>query len=269
VKVLLAAGDDADRIARAVEFVAALAPHGVDALVLAGSAGEGEARIEREGRLIRIVRTDPAPHHWQRSRGLEVARLVRSVLVDQHAELLHVRDPSGLSHELVWIAATVGVPALVELDSPTYACLVGDRVRRDVPGACDAPLSPMPCLSCAESDPVHGPTPWVPIEARFLGVAERRRDALRELDLARLVLIRDERAMAEARRVLDSDLARIAWRIVHDAGDAAEVAQVYRDALATPSSLAKPPAAEWWVERMQAEAEAAWDASFQRARRIP
>jgi len=272
VRVLLAAGSDAARIAPALEFAAALAESDVDAFVLAGVTGEGDARIERDGRdgrdgrLVRIVRTDPAPHHWQRSRRLEVARLVRSVLVDLRVDLLHVRDHGGLSHDLVSIAASVGVPGLVELDSPAYACLVGDRVRRDVPGPCDAPLSPLPCLACAEADPVHGPTPWVPIEARYLGVAERRRDALRELDLARLVLVHDEGDVEQARRALDSDLARIAWRTLQDAGDAALVAGVYRDALATPRVIAKQPSSEWWVERMQLEAELAWDASFRRAR---
>ncbi len=266
MRVLLTAGSDASRIGPALELAAALAVHGVDAQVLAGARGVGEARIEHAARLVRLVRTDPAPEHWQRSRSIEAARLLRALLLEPHVDLVHVVDRRGLTHDLVAIAASVGVPAVVELENPSYACLEGNRVRRDLPGPCDASLGPMPCLACADANPVHGPTPWVPIEARFLGVAERRRDALRELELARFVLVRDERAVEEACRALDSDLARVAWRVLVDANDPAEIALVHQEALAALPALAAPRPSEWWVERMQAEAESAWDASFRCAR---
>ena len=50
---------------------------------------------------------------------------------------------------------------------------MGDRIRRDTRAECDAPLGPSPCLGCAEL--AFGPTPWVPIEARFMAVDRKVR----------------------------------------------------------------------------------------------
>lgn len=268
MKLLLAVGFDGVGIARALEFAERLANHGLDAYLLVGEHGVGEARIERDGRLVKVVRTDPAPGHWQRSRSIDVARLVRTVIAELRVDLLLVRDRRGLTHDLVATAASVSVPAIVEIENPSYACLVGDRIRRDLPGPCDAALGPMPCLMCAEADPAHGATPWVPIEARFLGAAERRRDALRELELAHAVLVRDQTAVEHARRALDSDLARVAWRVGLDTRDPAVIASVCREALAASHALEAPKPNEWWVDRMQSQAESAWDESFRRARSV-
>ncbi|MCY2960739.1 MAG: glycosyltransferase [Planctomycetota bacterium] len=263
MKVLLVVGDGARERAVAEHLARELARRGHAVRVLIGARGDGEPRIDSDGTALRLVRTDEAPGHWQRSRSLAVARLLRAWLRDEVPDVVHVLAWRGLTHDLVALAAEAGVRAVVTLSDPWFACLVGDRVRRDTGGPCAEPLGPAPCLGCAEKE--AGRTPWVPIEARFLAVAERRRDALRELELARRVLVADAAGVADARRALSDGLERVRFAFVADPLDAAAHAALYESVAREPAPEAavKPP--DWWVERMQTEAERAWDEAYRRA----
>lgn len=265
MKVLLVAGDGA--CDAAADLARGLAASGWDARVLAAARGEGEPRVERAGDGLRLVRTDAAPGHWQRTRSAAAARLVRALLREEAPDLVHVLSWRGLTHDLVALATEAGLRAVATLSDPWFGCLVGDRARRDAgPGPeprCAEPLGPMPCLGCAEA--ASGRTPWVPIEARFLAVAERRRDVLRELELARRVIVPDEAAADAARRALGSDLARVTFAPLGPTPDAAAHASVYASALEGPAPAPSAQEPAWWVERMQVEAERAWDEAFRRA----
>jgi len=267
VKVLLVAGEVAREREATAALARGLAAGGWQARVLAAARAEGEPRVERAGDEFRLVRTDAAPGHWQRSRSAAAARLVRALLREEAPDLVHVLSWRGLTHDLVALAAEAGVRAVVTLSDPWFGCLVGDRVRRgaglEPEPRCAEPLGPSPCLGCAEA--AFGRTPWVPIEARFLAVAERRRDVLRELELARRVIVPDAAAAEAARRALASDLARVAFEALGPAPDAAAQASVYASALAGPAPAPTSREPEWWVERMQVESERAWDEAFRRA----
>lgn len=265
MKTLFVAGDRASDVALARYLARELAAADRATSVLVAARGEGATRVERTDGGARIVRADAAPDHWQRSRSAAVAALMRALIREEAPDLVHVLSWRGLTHDLVALAAEQGVRAVVTLAEPWFACLVGDRVRRDVAeaGACAAPLGPMPCLACA--DRAHGPTPWVPIEARYMAVAERRRDALRELRLARRVVVADEASADAARRALSDPLADVEFAFAADPRDAARIASIHADARRSPAPASAAKAPDWWVERMESEAERAWDDSRARA----
>lgn len=236
---------------------------GHDVVVLAAELGSGEPRIEARSespRVLRLVRTDAAPGHWQRTSSAAAARLVRETVRSEQPDIVHVLSWRGLTRDLVAIASSERAVVVVSLLDPWFACLVGDRIRRDTRTACDAPLGPSPCLTCAELD--AGPTPWVPIEARFMAVAERRRDMERELTLARAVILAPGLDADAVRRALSSPLTAVEF---HTPGDVDALLDVYACALRRGPVEPAPPAPEWFAERMQTEAEKAWDDAFARA----
>ncbi len=237
---------------------------GHEAVVLAGTRGEGETRVEeRRGspRVLRLVRTDAAPGHWQRTSSASAARLVRETVRSVQPDIVHVFSWRGFTRDLVAVASSERAVVVVSLLDPWFACLVGDRIRRDTRAACDAPLGPSPCLTCAELE--SGPTPWVPIEARFLAVAERRRDMERELMLSRAVILPPGLDAGAVRRALSSTLADVEFHTLDDELDA--LLDVYACALRRGPVQPAPAAPEWFAERMQTEAERAWDDAFVRA----
>lgn len=273
MKVLVVAGDSAAQRDDASRLARGIAAAGSRASVLAAMRGDGEPRIEREGGALRLVRTDAAPDHWQRSRSASASALVRGVLREEAPDLVHVLGWRGLTRDLVALSGAAGIRAVVTISDAWFGCLVGDRVRRDAPeDPCTRTLGPSPCLGCAES--AAGRTPWVPIEARYLAVAERLRDTSNELALARHVFAADS-LCAEAgpeelvRRALALPLPSARFTRVADAGDAAAHLPGYEAALGTepPPAAGRTPA--WWEERMQVEAERAWDESFRRASEEP
>lgn len=264
MKVLLLGGSARSA---APDLASSLAAAGHSATVVEAAHGDGETRIERRNtansqRAIALVRADPDPTHWQRTRSRAVADLVRALLVEEAPDLVHVLGWRGLTHDLVAVAAREGVRAVVTLSDPWLGCLVGDRVRADLPpgelaGACAEPLGPSPCLACAEAR--FGRTPWVPIEARFLAVAERRRDALRELALARRVVVADVATADAMRRALADELAPVAFATIADPRDGGAHAALYAQVVAEPAPERATDAPDWWVARMQDAGERAWD----------
>jgi len=269
VKVLIFAGDSAHQRDTASRLALGLAGTGFEATVVAAARGEGETRIERAAGLARLVRTDAAPHHWQRSRSASAAALVRALLREEAPDLVHVLGWRGLTRDLVALADAAGIRAVVTLSDAWFGCLVGDRVRRDASeDPCTRTLGPSPCLACAES--AVGGTPWVPIEARFMAVAERMRDTATELALARHVIVVDPRLAGAApekyvERALALQLPCAKFSVLADAGDAAAHVAVYESALRTEAPAAADRTPAWWAERMQIEAERGWDESFARA----
>jgi len=97
-----------------------------------------------------------------------------------------------------------------------------------------------------------------------MAVAERRRDTLRELLLARRVIVPDRSCIEAARQALSDSLADVAFDVVADARDARAHAAVYAAATSSPSRNPAEKAPEWWIERMQVEAERAWDEASSR-----
>ncbi len=268
MKVLLVVGDAGRDAPADVAFARDLAAHGWDVEFLRArndratadsSMPTASARLELQPGGATLVRTDAAPHHWQRTRSGAVARLVRDHVAARTPDVVHVLAWRGTSHDIVAACAEVSVPCVVTLTDAWFGCLVGDRVQRADGEDCAEPLGPSPCLACAELE--FGATPWVPIEARFLAVAARRRDTLRELGLARRVLVADETAADAARHALSDSLANVAFVVVDDPRDAAAHARVYAAAAAERARLPAPKPAEWFTERMQDEAERAWDQS--------
>ncbi len=268
MKVLLVAGDGAAAAAIAADLARGLAEFGWDADVLGATHGTGDPRIESgasgadgAGGAM-LVRTDPAPRHWQRTRSISAAELVREHARATDVDLVHVLSWSGTSHDLVASCARIAIPCVVTLADAWYGCLVEDRVHRPSRNACTEPLSPSACLSCAEIE--FGETPWVPIDARYMAVAERRRDTLRELLLARRVLVPASSRIEAARQALSDTLADVAFDVVDDPRDARAHAAIYSSAHSSPSRIPAEKAPEWWVERLQVEAERAWDEASSR-----
>ena len=265
MKVLLVAGDGAPEAAVAADLARGLVEHGWDADVLGATRGTGAARIERGAsgtNRSMIVRTDPAPRHWQRTRSITVAELVREHARATAVDLVHVLSWKGTTHDLVAACARIAIPCVVTLADAWYGCLVEDRVHRPSRKSCTEPLGPSACLACAEVE--FGETPWVPIDARYMAVAERRRDTLRELLLARRVIVPDRSCIEAARQALSDSLADVAFDVVADARDARAHAAVYAAATSSPSRNPAEKAPEWWIERMQVEAERAWDEASSR-----
>jgi hypothetical protein len=265
MKVLIVVGDGAREAGIAADLARDLAEHGWGASLLGAARGTGATRLEQsadadrgaEGHDATLVRTDPAPRHWQRTRSTRAAQLVRERGRAIAPDLVHVLAWRGTTHDLVAACAQVSIPCVVTLGDPWFGCLVGDRVHRPSGRACAEPLGPSACLACAGLE--FGATPWVPMEAGFMAVAERRRDILRELVLARRVIVSDDAEVEAARRALSDTLVDVRFAHVPDPRDARAHVGVYADALSerSPMPAEKPP--EWWAERLQVEAERAWD----------
>ncbi len=256
-----------EAVSRAAELAAALRARGDEVVVVAGASAPGAeaslrpAAADDGPRVLRLARGDAAPDHWQRTRSVQAARLLREVLRAERPEVLHVHHWRRLTRDLVAIAAEAGVPAVVTLHDAWIGCLIGTRILPDGTGACDAPLGMSPCLSCADAAGLA--TPWVPLEARFMELAERRRDLARELRIAHAVCVRSSERAAALCAALGDDVAGLDVRVVPESE--AAYTRLYAQAVAAGVPARAGAAPEWWEERMRMEAEATWDAGWNAA----
>lgn len=178
---------------------------GHEVLVLAGSwsapqPGEVALREEETADGVRVVRlTRPDLHfdHWHKSKSARVATAWRALLERERPDVVHVLHWLRLSRDLVQIAAQEGIPAVISLNDSFVSCPLVFRVEPAQRTVCTKDHGPMACVPCASR--VAPRTPWVPIEAGFLQLAERGQDLARELTLARVVLA-PTRAHAERQR---------------------------------------------------------------------
>ena len=176
----------------------ALVRRGHEVVVVAGSieraAGEEvERRGEEEAleggtlRIHRLARPDLYFDHWQKSRSVRIAAAFRSLLREERPDVVHVHHWIRLTRDLVAIAATQGIPSVVSLHDSWVSCPLAFRVRPSDEAICDRPLAATTCLTCV--GPLPPRTPWVPLEMQFMAFAQREGDLLRELRLARAVLV--------------------------------------------------------------------------------
>ncbi len=176
----------------------ALVRGGHEVVVVAGSieraAGEDvERRDDEEAfeggalRIHRLARPDLYFDHWQKSRSVRIAAAFRALLREERPDVVHVHHWIRLTRDLVAIAATQGVPAVVSLHDSWISCPLAFRVRPADGAICDRPLAATTCLPCV--GPLPPRTPWVPMEMQFMAFAQRESDLLRELRLARAVLV--------------------------------------------------------------------------------
>jgi glycosyltransferase involved in cell wall biosynthesis len=190
--------EGAGGVERSVRALAGgLARAGHEVSVLAGSlrraqGGEVELRAAREDlgggascELVELRRPDLHFDHWHKSRSPAVAARLRELLAARAVEVLHVHHWLRLSRDLVHAAARAGVPSVVSLHDAWTSCALAFRVRSRDGAPCDAPAGPDPCVACAGRVPPH--TPWVDTARGWMALAERQRDLVRELRLARAV----------------------------------------------------------------------------------
>lgn len=232
--------------------------HEVSAIVagVAGRDGAFDARV----RVVRLERSDLHPDHWHKSSSPEIAASVRRALEELTPEVAHVKGWRGLTRELATLCARASIPVVVELDLPWASCLVGTRVRTDTNAACDVPLSMQPCLRCASL--AEPRTPWVPVEAQYMMLAERRADLARELDVAASVHVDRVHGVERARAWLG--LAGESWELAPSA-DGGEDAlaeawlAIHARAIASGPRTDRAGRADWYSERMRAFALEQWD----------
>ena len=207
----------------------ALAARGEDVLVVAGSMRHEDGFRTSESvddggagapvRVVRIHRDDLYFEHWQKSASVRVAQAFAELLRRERPDVVHVHHWIRLTRDLVHVAASEGVPAVVSLHDLWASCLVTFRVPPGTNELCEAPLGPSPCLQCVANVPPR--TPWVQAEAQFLAVAERRADLLRELELARAVLVPTEVHGAALERYLGVAPGGLGARVVPHGRDLA------------------------------------------------
>jgi glycosyltransferase involved in cell wall biosynthesis len=136
--------------------------------------------------VVRLARGDLYFDHWHKSLCLELTTAFRALVREFRPDVVHVQHWLRLSRDLVLAAAREGVPAVVSLHDAWASCPIAFRVRPLTREPCDAVVGPHPCVACAGRLPPR--TPWVPVEAGFLQLAERQRDLVRELELARVLV---------------------------------------------------------------------------------
>lgn len=256
-----------------------LAELGHDVLVFAARApgGAADARgVEvRDGavRVVHVARADAHPEHWHKSSSVFVARAWRELLARERPDVVHVHHWLGLTRELVWLAALARVPALVSLEDFWTSCALVARKLPDTGADCTARAGPNPCVACAARVPPR--VTWVDRSAQYVLFAERQRDIVRELALARGVFARDA-AHADVCRTYLGDAANTlaigvrAPVAVHapaaeKARWAAEWAADHARAAAAGAPAVTAGAEDWYSERMRAFAEEAWDRAFHAA----
>lgn len=175
-----------------------LARRGHQVLVLAGAtaradsseADVSEERDELEGSSVRVLRCrrpDLFFDHWHKSKSARVARRFRTLLADERPDLVHVQHWLRLTRDLVFQAAASRVPAVVSLHDAFVSCPLVLRVEPRERSACALEPAAPSCVPCAGRVPPR--TPWVPMDGGFLAFAQRQQDLLRELRLARGLLV--------------------------------------------------------------------------------
>ncbi len=207
-----------------------LAARGVDVVVVAGSMQYEEgfrlsADVDRDPasgaqvRVRRIHRADLFFDHWQKTASARVGAEFRRLLDEERPDVVHVHHWIRLTHDLVAHAAQAGIPAVVTLHDLWTTCLISFRVRSDTQEFCEAPLASAGCLECAGRMPPH--TPWMTDSALEERFAARRADLVRELELARAVVVPTRAHAATVERFLGLDPARLALQVVPHGRDLA------------------------------------------------
>src|SRR5688572_15018241 len=164
-----------------LEATLALRAAGHDVPVLAGSleprtpaqivttevGGISVTRLHRSGLFL---------DNWEKSYDPAAALLFEQVLADIRPDVVHVHHWIRLSRNLVEIAASRGIPAVVTLHDAMVSCPRVFRVREET--LCHRPLSVDSCLTCVPRGPSLADAECAEeIEAY-------RSDFERELDLA-------------------------------------------------------------------------------------
>ncbi len=165
-----------------------------EVLVVAGSSRRSERANgiehdeEHDGgvRVLRLRRDDLFIDHWHKTLAPAATRAIRGVLREFAPDVVHVLHWQRLSRDLVLSAAREGVPAVVSLNDAWLSCPITTRVHTGSGLPCAALVGPMPCIACAGRTAPR--TPWVTQEQAFMALAERQRDLLRELQLARVLI---------------------------------------------------------------------------------
>ncbi len=231
------------------ELAHGLAREGVEVVVVAGTLlcqqgfRTSEEWDEVDGHKIRvrkIHRADLFFDHWQKSASVQARRAFQAILEEERPDLVHVHHWIRLSRDLVATAAARGIPAVLTLHDFWSSCLVTFRVRPDTKRFCDVPLAANPCLSCAALVPPR--TPWIDAVGQRLALEEHRRDVLRELDLARAVLVPSRTHGEALTRFLGLDEGRIAFRTVPLGRD---LALLPRTPLPPPAELGRLVLGAW------------------------
>ena len=213
-----------------------LARRGHGVLVVAGSMRfEGGFRTTeaRDGAIgvVRIHRDDLYFDHWQKSASPRVAAAFREVLRRERPDVVHVHHWIRLSRDLAATAALEGIPAVLTLHDLWTSCLVAFRVRPGTREFCEVPLAPDPCLACAAGAPPR--TPWRPRAEQVAALAEHKADLLRELALARAVLVPSAAHGAALQRFLGLAQDTLALTVVPHGRD---LALTPRTPLAAPGA---------------------------------
>lgn len=174
-------------------FAAALVRAGHEVLVFAGTLdwekrGTLEETRAADGvRVLRYSRDDLYFDHWHKGRSAGVRSAFARVLEDERPDVVHVHHWIRLTRDLIATAARAGIPAIASLHDAWTSCLVAFRIRPATRLPCDAPLAVDPCIECARVlDP---PTPWMDAAEEQRRFAEHRADLVRELELARAVVV--------------------------------------------------------------------------------
>lgn len=214
---------------RSAQFLAqGFGQAGHEVVVFCGSATgalEGQVAVreelhEVEGashalKVLRVTRPDLYFDHWHKSQSARVATRFREVLEREKPDLVHVLHWIRLTRDLVLLAAQAGVPAVVSLNDSFLSCPLVFRVESAGGTACERSLSAMHCLSCAGR--VAPRTPWVDMEGGFLKLGERTRDLLRELHMARAVIVPTE-GFAKRQEALMGETIEANWKVLAPRG---------------------------------------------------
>ena len=195
----------------------ALAARGDEVLVVAGTleCADGfriSESMDGPIRVIRLHRGDPYFDHWQKSDSVWASDRLREILSAERPDVLHVHHWIRLSRDLVNAAALEGVPAVVTLHDHWSTCLVTFRVRPDSLEFCRVKLAPDPCLACAQHVPPR--TPWLDLGAQTQALQAHRSDVIRELRLARSVIVPSASHALAVREALGLSEAECPLRVV-------------------------------------------------------
>lgn len=207
-----------------------LVRRGIEVVVVAGSmayeqgfrTSDATDRDPESGATIRVRRIHRADlffDHWQKSASARVSEAFAAILAEEGPDVVHVHHWIRLSRDLVRSAAERGIPAAVTLHDLWTSCLIAFRVRPENHEFCELPLARENCLECAGSMPPF--TPWLETDARAAIFGARREDLVRELELARAVIVPTRAHAQTLGRFLTLDADRLALRVVPHGRDLA------------------------------------------------
>lgn len=204
----------------------ALARRGDDVVVLAGTldwekrdtleeARDPVAGAERGVRVLRYSRDDLYFDHWHKGRSAKVRRAFEALLERERPDVVHVHHWIRLSRDLIATAAAHGVPSVATLHDAWTSCLVAFRIRPATRTPCDAPLAVDPCIDCAHA--LEPPTPWMDAQEERRRFLEHRADLVRELRLARALVVPTQSHGETIRRGLFLEPGAVPFDVVRPA----------------------------------------------------